>query len=298
MRILNFGSLNLDHVYQLSRFVQPGETVTAAEYAVHLGGKGHNQSVALAKAGASVWHAGMIGVDGDALRTHLTRWGVHTDCLRTAPKPTGHSVIQVDAEGQNAIIVYPGANGSIDKKFAQETLSHFGSGDYLLLQNEISALPDIMELAHSQGMHIVLNPSPFNPGITACPLQYVRMFVVNELEGAALSGQTEPESICGAIRRLYPGASVLLTLGADGAVYDDGGKITRQPAYPADVVDTTAAGDTFTGYFLAWLLGGAPVEDALNAAGMAAAIAISRPGAAPSIPEKREVVARLEHVRD
>lgn len=118
MRILNFGSLNLDHVYQISRFLQPGETITAAEYAVHLGGKGHNQSVALAKAGASVWHAGMIGDDGDAIRTHLTRWGVNTDYLRTVPLTTGHSVIQVDSQGQNAIIVYPGANGRIDKDFA------------------------------------------------------------------------------------------------------------------------------------------------------------------------------------
>lgn len=294
MRILNFGSLNLDHVYQLPRFVQPGETITAAEYAVHLGGKGHNQSVALAKAGASIWHAGMIGNNGDALRTNLTRWGVNTDYLRTVPMSTGHSVIQVDSQGQNAIIVYPGANGRIDKNFAQEVLSHFDSGDYLLLQNEISALPDIMELAHARGMHIVLNPSPFNSGITVCPLKYVKMFVVNELEGAALSGQSEPEAICGAIRNQYPDASVLLTLGAGGAVYDDG-QIIRQQAYPADVVDTTAAGDTFTGYFLAWRLGGKSADEALHAASIAAAIAISRPGAAPSIPEKQEVITQISN---
>lgn len=168
----------------------------------------------------------------------------------------------------------------------------------MLLQNEISALPDIMELAHARGMHIVLNPSPFNPGITACPLKYVKMFVVNELEGAALSGQSEPEVICGAIRNQYPGASVLLTLGAGGAVYDDGDQIVRQPAYPADVVDTTAAGDTFTGYFLAWLLGGKPANEALHAAGIAAAIAIPRPGAAPSIPEKLEIIAQIEQIRN
>jgi ribokinase len=294
MRILNFGSLNLDNVYQLKHFVQPGETITAENYAVHLGGKGHNQSVAIAKAGISVWHAGMIGSEGEALRWNLQKWGVNTDFLHTSENPTGHSVIQVDSAGQNAIVVCQGANGAITERFAGEVLAHFGDGDYLILQNEISAISEIMELAHEQGMHIILNPSPFNEKIDAYPLKYVNMFVVNEIEGGALTGQTQPDAICDSIRRQYPDAAVLLTLGSDGSVFCSDKGFIRQPAYPAVVVDTTAAGDTFLGYFLAWLVTGESVEEALRAASIASAIAISRPGAATSIPEKQEVIAELE----
>ena len=296
MRILNFGSLNLDNVYQLKHFVRPGETITAENYAVHLGGKGHNQSVAMAKAGVSVWHAGMIGGEGEALRSNLQKWGVNTDYLHTSKNPTGHSVIQVDSAGQNAIVVYQGANGAITEGFAREVLDHFGAGDYLILQNEISAISEIMELAHEQGMRIILNPSPFNEKIDTYPLKYVNMFVVNEIEGEALTGQTQPDAICDSIRRQYPGVAVLLTLGADGSVFCDGKRLIRQPAHPAVVVDTTAAGDTFLGYFLAWLVAGESAEEALRAASIASAIAISRPGAAPSIPEKQEVISELKKI--
>jgi len=296
MRILNFGSLNLDNVYQLKHFVRPGETITAENYTVHLGGKGHNQSVAMAKAGASVWHAGMIGGEGEALRSNLQKWDVNTDYLHTSRNPTGHSVIQVDSAGQNAIVVYQGANGAITEGFAREVLAHFGAGDYLILQNEISAISEIMELAHEQGMRIILNPSPFNEKIDTYPLKYVNMFVVNEIEGEALTGQIQPDAICDSIRRQYPDAAVLLTLGANGSVFYDSKRFIRQSAHPAVVVDTTAAGDTFLGYFLAWLVTGESAEEALRAASIASAIAISRPGAAPSIPGKQEVITELKKI--
>lgn len=297
MRILNFGSLNLDNVYQLKHFVQPGETITSEHYAVHLGGKGHNQSVAMSKAGVSVWHAGMIGGEGEALRSNLQKWNVNTDYLQTSGNPTGHSVIQVDSAGQNAIFIYQGANGAITEEFAREVLASFEAGDYLILQNEISSISEIMTLAHERGMKIILNPSPFNEKIGTYPLKYVNLFVVNEIEGAALTGKTQPEVICDSIRSQYPDAAVLLTLGAEGAVFCDGQNFVRQPAQAAEVVDTTAAGDTFLGYFLAWLVTGEPVEEALRAASIASCIAISRPGAATSIPEKHEVLAALNKAR-
>lgn len=297
MRILNFGSLNLDNVYQLKHFVQPGETITSEHYAVHLGGKGHNQSVAMSKAGVSVWHAGMIGGEGEALRSNLQKWNVNTDYLHTSESPTGHSVIQVDSAGQNAIFIYQGANGAITEEFAREVLAGFDAGDYLILQNEISSISEIMTLAHERGMKIILNPSPFNEKIGTYPLKYVNLFVVNEIEAEALTGQTQPEAICDSIRSLYPAAAVLLTLGSEGAVYCDSENFVRQPAQAAKVVDTTAAGDTFLGYFLAWLVTGEPVAEALRAASIASSIAISRPGAATSIPEKHEVLEALNKAR-
>lgn len=294
MRILNFGSLNLDHTYRLDHLVLPGETISAESYTVYCGGKGHNQSIALARAGADVCHAGLVGADGGRIHDSLEGSGVDIRHLRTVDTPTGHALIQVDKEGQNSIIVYAGANGKIDAAYAEQVLRAFGDDDYLLLQNEISGMPEIMELAHRRGLRIVLNPSPCNEALMRCPLEHVWMFVVNELEGESMSGQTEPKAICEAICARYPGASVLLTLGDKGSLYYAAGKEIRQPPHPADVVDSTAAGDTFTGYFLAWLLRGADIQDALKAASVAASIAISRPGAAVSIPARAMVLSRMD----
>jgi ribokinase len=289
MKILNFGSLNIDHVYQMDHFVAAGETEHSFAYDRHMGGKGLNQSVALARAGAEVWHAGCVGADGAHLTAYLAEAGVHTDYLKTVDVPTGHAIIQVEKSGQNCIILFGGANQAVTPAQAAETLAHFEKGDILLLQNEISALGDLIRLAHARGMRIALNPSPATESLTQLPLNMVEWFILNEVEGEQLTGQTDPVTITGSLLARYPGCRVVLTLGKRGVMYRDEFVCRVHGIYDVPVVDTTAAGDTFTGFFLAGAAQGLPVEMLLENASKASSIAITRPGAAQSIPTMEEV---------
>jgi ribokinase len=285
--ILNFGSVNIDHVYSVPHFVRPGETLASARYAIFSGGKGFNQSTALARAGAKIAHAGMIGADGAWLRDSLASDGADVTHLAVRDEPTGHAVIQVDASGQNCIIICGGANRAITPQYAEEVLSHFGDGDTLLLQNEISAIPEIMRIAHARGLRIVFNPAPMGPEVSGYPLDLVDLFIVNEVEAAELAGtaaDSAPEAILGALRDKFPRAGVVLTLGASGSVADIGGERVAVAAKRVKAVDTTAAGDTYIGYFLASRQRGLSLRAAMEKATEAAAICVTRAGAAPSIP--------------
>ena len=291
MKILNFGSLNIDNVYNVKNFVQPGETILSLGYHVFCGGKGLNQSVALARAGANVYHAGAIGTDGQLLREMLEESGVHTDHLQTLDCASGHTVIEGNEQGQNRIIVTSGSNGCITEAFADEVLSHFEAGDILLLQNEMSCIPYIMNRAYEKGLKIALNPSPVNEALFSYPLDKVTWFLVNETEGQLISGAASQDEalILNLLREKYPEAVIILTLGSKGAWYRDCSKSHFQPAYRVNAVDTTAAGDTFCGYLLAALSAGEQPETAMELATRASAIAVGRPGAAPSIPLKEEL---------
>ncbi|MGF7146165.1 ribokinase [Anaerotaenia torta] len=293
MRILNFGSLNLDHVYSVDHFVNPGETISSHKLEIHCGGKGLNHSIALAKAGLTVHHAGKIGSDGRSLLEFLEDYGVNTDHIQISKLRTGCAIIQVDKNGQNAILLYGGANHDMDESLIRSVIGGFDKGDYLLLQNEINHLGLIMEQAHKIGMKIIFNPSPADDLLKELPLEYVSLFLINEIEGEIISGYQEPEAILEEIRRRYPESGVLLTMGEKGAYYQDGEGTWRCNSFKAEAVDTTAAGDTFTGYFLAGLLNNLPMEQTLRQASMAASIAVSRAGAAVSIPYRREVLKRL-----
>lgn len=293
MRVLNFGSLNIDEVYQVPNIVRPGQTITARQMDTFVGGKGLNQSVALAKAGVPVLHAGAVGEDGEFLLHFLQSHGVDTSLVQHTPGKNGHAVIQVDEEGQNSIFLYSGSNRCITHEDADRILSGFGKGDLLLLQNEISSLDYIIAAAAKKGMTIALNPSPYDEYISACDLSLVRLLLVNEVEGEAISSTSDRSSMAERITERYPQADVVLTLGREGAVYRTGGTSYRHGIFDVPVVDTTAAGDTFTGYFLAgWLDGFAPPE-LLKHASMASSIAVSRAGAAVSIPTKEEVMEAL-----
>ena len=173
MKVLNFGSLNIDHVYRVEHFMQPGATQSSLGYARFPGGKGLNQSIALACAGARVYHAGCIGADGEFLRGLLAEKGVDTRFVRTAAQPTGHAVIQVDRRGQNCILLFGGANQCVDEAQIDAVLDGFAANDILLLQNEINALGSIMDKAYDRGMRIVLNPSPMEDALLALPLHKV-----------------------------------------------------------------------------------------------------------------------------
>lgn len=289
MRVLNFGSLNLDLVYQMDHLIRGGETFAAGRLDKFPGGKGLNQSVALARAGAQVYHAGNIGTDGELLTATLADAGVHTEFLRVLDMPSGHAVIQVDRSGENAIILFGGANVCVTPEQIDAVLSNFTPGDYLVLQNEINLVGRIMEKASAIGMKIVLNPSPMDDKIKELPLDKVDIFLLNEIEGGQITGESEPDRILDSLRERFPRAQVVLTLGGAGSVYMGGGQRIRQAIYKVDAVDTTAAGDTFTGFFISALLRGFQPAQALDVAARASAIAVSRPGAAPSIPTWDEV---------
>ncbi|MEY8282516.1 ribokinase [Lachnospiraceae bacterium 50-23] len=290
MKVLNFGSLNLDYVYSVDHMVTPGETLASYGMSVFCGGKGLNQSIALAKAGVSVYHAGMVGEEGGALLEACKEGGVKTDFIKTIPGKSGHTIIQVDKEGQNCILLFGGANRSITKEYVDEVLSHFEKGDILLLQNEVNLLDYIIDRAYETGMMIILNPSPYDSALDACDFSKISMFLLNEVEGGQVTGEKETDAILEKLKKIYPDAKVVLTLGGEGSVYQYKDEQYRQGIYPVKAVDTTAAGDTFTGYFISSVLEGLPVPEGLKLAAKASAIAVSRQGATASIPLREEVL--------
>jgi len=297
MKVLNYGSLNIDYTYTVAHFVRAGETLSSEELQVFSGGKGLNQSIAFSKSGAEVWHAGAIGKsDGEFLAEQLEKAGVCTKLISRLDGQTGHAIIQRELKGGNCILLYGGANQKITKAMVDEVMEHFEEGDYLVLQNEINEIGYIMEKAHEKGMKIVLNPSPMNEKIFTYPLEYVDYFILNEIEAADLCGaelegeeKKDPEELLKKLTKRFPGSKVVLTLGGDGSMYWDGEKAISQGIYRTKAVDTTAAGDTFTGFFFGGLVQGMEAKKALDWAAKAAAIAVSRPGAAPSIPDRTEV---------
>lgn len=292
MKVLNFGSLNIDYFYKVGHFVQKGETQASDMLNIYGGGKGLNQSVALSRAGAEVYHAGVIGTDGAFLKEILEEAGVNTTFTQELQNVrTGHAIIQNDSAGDNCIILYGGANQEVTRGLVDDVIKEFGSGDWLVLQNEINEIPYIVDKAHEKGMKIVLNPSPVNNKIFEINLSYIDYFILNEGEGQALAGvQEDGSTLINKLGEKFPDAEIVLTLGERGSVYSGKEGVVWQDAYKADVIDTTAAGDTFTGYFMAGRMEGMSVKDALNMASKASALAVTRKGAAMSIPMKDEVI--------
>lgn len=289
MKILNFGSVNIDHVYSVEHFVRPGETLSSLSYKTFSGGKGANQSIALARAGADVYHAGRIGNDGSWLRKKLEAAGVKTKYLDVCETPTGHAIIQVGKSGENSIILFGGANQTVDFKFADSVLGKFKMGDFLLLQNEISSIPHIMEKASGLKLKIVFNPAPMNKDVLSYPLELVDVFILNEIEGAELAGKSGTGKILNEMKRKFPEALTVLTLGSKGVAHMENGRIVHVPACKVKAVDTTAAGDTFIGYFLASISKGVETGEAICNACRASALCVMRHGAADSIPTLGEV---------
>lgn len=292
MKMVVFGSLNIDKTYSLTDFVHPGETVSALKMEQFCGGKGFNQAVALRRAGNEVCFAGAVGTDGGFLLDALDRNGIDRTFVKQTEGATGHAIIQLDAKGQNCIIILAGANGEITVADVEKTLAAFGEGDLIVLQNEISCVPEIIRLAHEKGMIVAFNPSPFNEKIVACDISGVDYLLVNETEGAAMAGETNSDAILDALHARYPRLNVVLTLGGDGSVFQSAdGARHACGIHKVQAVDTTAAGDTFTGFFLSEMLRHGDAPRALKIAAKAAGIAVSRKGAEPSIPMMAEVEA-------
>ncbi len=293
-RALVYGSLNLDNVYTVDHIVAPGETLASTGFRQGCGGKGLNQAIALAKAGAPTALAGRIGADGGMLRDDCARYGVDEAQVLTVDGPTGNTIIQVDSSGQNCILLFGGANRTQTEEQIDSTLAQYQAGDYLFLQNEVNLLPYLIEQAHARGMQIVLNPSPFETALLEYGLDKLSWLICNEVEGWQMTGAREPEDILDRLGERYPGVNLVLTLGERGSMCLENGTVYRQSCCRAETVDTTAAGDTFTGYFFAQRMAGQGAAQALAVASRAAAITVSRPGAADSIPDMDEVTNAMK----
>ena len=294
MKMVVFGSLNIDKTYSLEDFVRPGQTISAHGMEQFCGGKGFNQAIALRRAGNEVHFAGAVGQDGGMLLDNLDRNGINRDHVKVTDGATGHAIIQLDKKGGNCIIILAGANGEITEADVETTLADFGAGDLIVLQNEISCVPCILLRAHEKGMIVAFNPSPYDGKIAECDLSCVDYLLVNEVEGAGMSGATAPDAILDALHSRYPAMNIVLTLGGAGSVYQQrDGKCFSCGVHKVEAVDTTAAGDTFTGFFLSEILRHGDAEKALHAASVAAGVAVSRKGAEPSIPTMAEVAALL-----
>ena len=298
MDVIVLGSANIDRAYTVDHVVRLGETISSAGFSESCGGKGFNQALALARAGARVSFAGAIGPDGARLKETLVQEGVDVCHLMHRDCPTGHAIIQVTPQGQNSIVIHAGANGSIAPSDVDEALATFSAGDMLVLQNEVSSLGHALSKAHEKGMRIVLNPSPLDDAILGLDLSCVSILLVNEVEGGALSGRDTPEAILSALHARYPNTDIVLTLGGEGGKYL-GADDTALSFEALDVVpvDTTAAGDTFTGYLLAEIARGSGIAKALEVARVASGISVTRRGAACSIPNRSEVVQYMEGER-
>ena len=297
MKIINFGSLNIDNIYNVREFVNPGQTIFSDSFHIAPGVKGLNQSLAAARAGAQVIHAGAIGSKGLFLTQLLQAAGVDISQVLTLDAPSGHTIIEVNAAGQNRIIVHGGTNLMLTEDYIDAILTKGCAGDLVLLQNETNLISSIISKAQAKGMKVAFNPSPMPENLTALPLDLVDYFIVNELEAAQLAGMQPQEAYDAVLECLtakYPHAAVIMTLGHNGVLYSCQDTRLAHPVFQVDTVDTTAAGDTFCGYFLAAVCRGASTKDALREASAASAIAVSRPDAAPSIPLYDEVMAFLQ----
>lgn len=297
MKILTFGSLNLDYVYQVAHFVRPGETLSATQQTMKPGGKGLNQSIALSRAGARVFHAGCVGQGGEGLKTLLWENGVDTEYLFSVSALQGNAVIQVNPQGENCILLFGGSNQCVTREQVNQTLGAFSAGDWLLLQNEVNLVDYMVEQAAEKGMMIALNPSPYDDKLASVDFQKLHWLLVNEIEAEQITGCGEPDAVWETLHKRFPKLSLLITLGKAGSIAwrVRGQEIEAccQATFPVQAVDTTAAGDTFTGYFINGIMKNEPLSACMERASRAAAIAVTRPGAAESIPCKEEVEASI-----
>ena len=290
MKILNFGSLNIDYFYDVNHIVRPGETTKSIRLSKNAGGKGLNQSVAISNAGSQVFHAGLIGNDGIFLKEFLEEKKIDTTFIKILDdQPSGHAIIQVDQKGQNSIILHGGANLILDEEYVNEVFNHFDKDDILILQNEINLIPYIIQKAHNKRLKIFFNPAPMSREVFNYQLDCIDYFIVNEIEGKELTGESEPDKILSAMINKFAESSVILTLGENGSMFAHKNEIIKMPAEKVNVVDTTAAGDTFIGYFISEYVRKSDIERCLKIATRASSICVSRRGSAESIPTCNEV---------
>ena len=286
-KIWSFGSINADHAYRVPHIPAPGETIAAREYSLGLGGKGANQSVAAAKAGATVAHIGLIGPEGLWAKQRLAALGVDTQHINQSESPTGHAIITVDETGENAITIFPGANRAFTDAQLEVLTSVTAPGDLLILQNETNFQAEAARIAVKQGLIVFYSAAPFSAEATRDLLPHISILLLNEIEAAQLKA---------AVGALPAGITVVVTKGSKGADWITPDQTLHCPAFPVKPVDTTGAGDTFAGYLAAAIAEGQAPEAAMRLASAAAALKVTRKGTADSIPSRAEVEAFLARV--
>ena len=289
MKVLCFGSANLDHVYKVKHFTNPGETQSCLEYDVKCGGKGSNQAIATSLAGNDTYFAGIIGKDGMLLKEALINHGVHIDYLKIIDQPTGHAIIEVNDQGQNHILLYGGTNQMIDLEYIDEVLSHFTKDDVIILQNEINNVPYLIEKAYEKGMMIFFNAAPYSKEVQDYPIDKVTWLVVNETEAANLSNKEDYDDIIKILNNKYPNTNILFTMGEMGSRVITNQEDIKVPALKVKAIDTTGAGDTYIGYFVRGIVSHLSLYETAFLATKASAISVTRSGAVDSIPSYDEV---------
>lgn len=289
MAVINFGSINIDHVYQVAHFVQPGETIASTNYQQLLGGKGANQSIALAKAGTEVKHVGRIHESDAAFKQTMIKAGIDCRYVACTQTPTGHAIIQVTPEGENAIVLFGGANLELTEQDIMKALDSAEQTDWVLTQNETSGIEQVLRQAKEVGLKVAFNPAPMTETVKQLPHDCIDLLIVNEVEAAEISGVETLDEMEAYFRQNWSHAEVLITLGKHGVRMLKRNTSIDVPAFVVDAVDTTAAGDTFIGYFLSAYSKDNDAESALRRACAASALAVTRGGAAQSIPEAEEV---------
>ncbi|WP_100656556.1 ribokinase [Alteromonas flava] len=289
MAVINFGSINIDHVYQVEHFVQPGETIASHHYQQLLGGKGANQSIALAKAGAEVRHVGRINNNDAHIKQTLIKQGIDCKHVQCTDTPSGHAIIQVTPNGENAIVLFGGANQELDHKTVLAALDNVKSTDWVLTQNETSAIEDALKLAKEKGLKVAFNPAPMTESVKSLPLECIDLLIVNEVEAAEFAGTQDMAGIEAYFTEHWQHGEVIITLGKQGVIMLRKGQKIEVSAFVVDAIDTTAAGDTFIGYFLAAYTDHVDPKQALTRGCAASALAVTVEGAAQSIPDVDKV---------
>jgi len=290
--IFNIGSINIDYVYRVPHLVAPGETLASHSLSKVLGGKGANQSVAIAQAGAEVSHVGRISSTDTWALQQMSDLGVNVHNVETSDEPSGHAIIQVDDAGENSIVLFGGANRQLTQNQLSQALSTATSSDWLLIQNECNGLEDVFALASEKQCPVAFNPAPMSSDVLELPLPQAHCLIVNEVEANGIVGEKSlgAGALVQALVQRFPSSMVALTLGAAGVRLINDGDVTEIASPSVKAVDSTGAGDTFVGYFLANLVAGHAATDAARKACFAAALSVTKEGATPSIPSERDVV--------
>ncbi len=283
MTIWNLGSINADMIYDVPHLPGPGETLSANRLDRYLGGKGANMSVAAARAGAQVAHVGAVGSDGRWALDRLTEYGVDTRRIALVDVPTGHAIIAVDSKGENNIILFQGANHAISTDQLGQALSSASQGDLLVMQNETNLQVEAAKMGREMGLTVCYAAAPFQAKAVQAVLPYLDFLILNEVEAEQLL-QATGQSVTD-----LKVEHVIVTLGSKGARYYHRAAASDFPAHKVQAVDTTGAGDTFTGYVLAGMDRGMPMAQAISQANRAAALMVTRHGTADVIPDLKEV---------
>ncbi|MGJ8615947.1 MAG: ribokinase [Sulfitobacter sp.] len=283
--IWNLGSINVDNFYALTHLPGPGETLAATRFDQGLGGKGANMSVAAARAGARIEHIGAVGQDGKWAVERLLEYGVDTRHVSILDTATGHANINVDQDGENNIVLFAGANHGITDQMIGAALTEASPGDVLLMQNETLGQSFAARTAKTLGLKVAYAAAPFVAEAIMSIMDQIDLLVLNEVEEAQLL------EAAGTSLHDLPIANIVVTLGSDGCkwVSNTAKTIETYAAYKVQTVDTTGAGDTFTGYLVAGLDRGMEMPAAIDLASKAGALMVMRHGTADVIPDLKEV---------